>query len=99
MAVNRRSPRASYVPIGYVQYAAGSIDTAKNVDAPPGASAVLLRCNTQSVRWRDDGVDPTTTKGMLMLAADAPYFYQGDLTKLKVISATAGAILDCLFYA
>lgn len=97
MAVS--SPRQSLVPKGYLKYVAGTIDSAKNVDFPPGATRVLLRCETQSVRWRDDGVDPTAAIGMLMLAADAPFLYTGNPSQLKVMSASAGAILHCVFYA
>ena len=58
----------------------------------------IITCETQTVRWRDDDVDPTTTVGM-PLAAGVTLQYDGDLTKIKFIEQTGGAKLNISYYA
>lgn len=60
-------------------------------------SCALLIAETQTVRWRDDGVAPTATVGM-PLAAGQPFLYDGDLTKIRFIEATATAALNVSYY-
>jgi hypothetical protein len=50
------------------------------------------------VRWRDDGTDPTTTVGM-PLASGVTLQYDGDLSRIRFIQSTAGAILNVSYYA
>lgn len=82
--------------LGYQQITSLSAATALTI--PAGTSLAVIRCETQSVRWRDDGIDPFATVGMLMLAADAPLFYTGQLARLKFIEATASAKLNISYY-
>lgn len=58
----------------------------------------LITPETQSVRWRDDDVNPTASVGM-PLAAGVTLQYDGDLTKIKFIEQTAGAKLNVTYYA
>lgn len=58
----------------------------------------LIIAETQAVRWRDDGADPTTTVGM-PLAVGVPLQYDGDLSKIKFIEQTSGAVLNISYYA
>ena len=58
----------------------------------------LITPETQSVRWRDDGVDPTSSVGM-PLAAGVTLSYDGDLNKLRFIEQTASAKLNISYYA
>jgi hypothetical protein len=37
------------------------------------------------VRWRDDGLSPTSNIGMRMPSGQQPYLYTGDLHKLRFI--------------
>jgi len=57
----------------------------------------LIIAETQNVRWRDDGVAPTASVGML-LAAGVPLQYDGDLTNIKFIEQTASAKLNISYY-
>lgn len=89
------------VPLGYCQLT--SIDTAVLVSScsggiPDGTNVVLMRAETQAVRYRDDGTNPTTTVGMPMLIADAPVLYVGTPSAIRVIAAVGGGKLDVLFY-
>ncbi len=62
------------------------------------AQGVILRCETQNVRWRDDGTAPTATVGQLMIAgSDDLFVYTGPLSAIQFIQATAGAVLNCTF--
>lgn len=90
------------VPCGYQQLT--SIDTASTLTVPTPAScggavsAALIKAEAQAVRYRDDGVAPTTTVGMPLAIGEPGLFYEGTLTKLQFISATAGAKLNVLYY-
>ena len=57
-----------------------------------------IQAEGAAMRYRDDGVDPTPTTGMFM-QLNVPYDYDGDLTKIKFISTSGGAIINALFYA
>jgi hypothetical protein len=63
------------------------------------AKYALLRCETQNVRFRDDGTAPTAGVGMLLITTDAPFRYDGDLTAIRFIEATASAKLNVCYYA
>lgn len=57
----------------------------------------VIVCETQAVRWRDDGVAPTSSVGM-PLAVGQPLEYDGDLTKIRFIEVTASAKLNVSYY-
>jgi hypothetical protein len=65
---------------------------------PDGAELAVIRVEAQNLRWRDDGVAPTATVGMLILPADQPYVYTGDLANIQLSAATAGCIVNISFY-
>lgn len=58
----------------------------------------LIVAETEAVRWRDDGVNPTTTVGM-PLAVGVPLQYDGDLSRIKFIEQTSGGVLNISYYA
>lgn len=90
--------------IGYQQITSLSAATNLTVPArdPNGLSQeptfALIVAETQAVRWRDDGTNPTTTVGM-PLAVGVPLQYDGDLSKIKFIEQTAGGVLNISYYA
>jgi hypothetical protein len=69
--------------------------------APDGSNQkptfALIICETQGVRWRDDGTAPTASVGM-PLAAGVPLQYDGDLNKIRFIQQTASAKLNISYY-
>jgi len=69
----------------------------KNGNKQQPTIAIIIP-ETQAVRWRDDGTDPTSTVGM-PLAAGVALQYDGDLTKIRFIESTAGAKLNISYYA
>ena len=58
----------------------------------------LITPEGQAVRWRDDGTAPSASVGM-PLAAGVTLQYDGDLSKIKFIEQTSGAILNISYYA
>lgn len=72
-----------------------SLSSAVALTWPPGARAARIVPETQAVRWRDDGVDPTATIGM-PIAAGGEFIYApaGDKTLFKVIEQTSAAVLN-----
>lgn len=100
-------------PLGYVQVAAGGADTALQINSltfsaaggmvnPPGIPAgtqqLLIIPEVQTIRWRDDGINPTTTVGMPLTANGTLFYDAANMTDLRVISATAGAVVNITAY-
>lgn len=83
-------------PLGYEQIT--SLSSAESLTVPNGARVALIVCEDQNVRWRDDASDPTATVGMLMKTTDEPLIYDGDLSALSFIEATASAKLNISYY-
>lgn len=92
------------IPVGLVnkglqRIVLNSTATALNSTAQLG-SVFLVSVETQSVRVRFDSVNsttaPTANTGILLTAANSPYWLQSivDPSKMKFARATAGAILQ-----
>lgn len=97
-------PRRTYRCCGYQQITSLSSSTALTIPtvAPDGTSckpnAVLLQVTAQNVRYRDDGVAPTSTVGMVLYTAQPPTYYDGDLSRLRFIESSASAVLNVTYY-
>lgn len=82
--------------LGYQQITNLSASTALTV--PAGTCLALITCETQAVRWRDDGVAPTAAIGYpLPLAAELQYTGIG-LAALRFIEQAASAKLNICYY-
>lgn len=83
-------------PIGYTQFA--SVQTTDVLTLAPGQGRIAkIQVLTQSVRYRDDGPDPTPTTGM-RIPAGGEILYNGDLAALKIVAEANGAEVNVLFY-
>lgn len=82
--------------LGYQQIT--SLSSATGLTVPPGANYALIIPETQAVRFRDDGTDPTASVGM-PLSTGAAFQYDGDLNKIKFIEQSASAKLNISYYA
>jgi hypothetical protein len=83
-------------PNGYTQIT--SLSSAVGLGTiPNGTRLVIIQAETNDVRWRDDGVNPTTSVGMV-LAAGQILSYNGNAAALKVIEVTASAKLNVTYY-
>lgn len=83
-------------PVGYEQITSLAAATALTV--PLHARMALISAETQAVRWRDDGTNPTIGIGM-PLTVDFPFWYTGNLAAFRVIEQTASAKLNVAYYA
>lgn len=88
-------------PLGYAQDT--SISSASALPSiPAGARAAIIQASGGDIRWRDDGTNPTTSIGMLLVDGNS-FLYTGDettegaLTAFRVISA-AGEV-NVSYYA
>lgn len=64
---------------------------------PTDVKLTLIQPETQSVRWRDDGTNPTASVGMLLAVGDV-LVYNGNPAALKLIETTASATVNVTFY-
>jgi len=85
-------------PLGYQQVTSLSSATALTLTNYAHATLVLIQAESQNVRWRDDGTNPTASVGMEIFAGDS-YWYNGDLTAIKFIEEAASAKLNLVFYS
>lgn len=88
--------KSTTVCLGYQQIT--SLSSAAGLTPPQGATMALVVAETQGVRWRDDGTNPTASVGM-PIAAGAYLNYDGDLNRVKFIEQTASAKLNVSYYA
>lgn len=63
-----------------------------------GTETVLLQPETQNVRYRDDGTDPTAAVGMLLVVNTIYEFTVAQLASMKFIEAAASAKLNISAY-
>lgn len=82
-------------PLG-IQQVTG-LSAVKGISPPKGSRFALITSESQAVRWRDDGTDPTTTVGM-RLPAGTYLEYTGNLGRIRFIEETATAKLNVAFY-
>lgn len=97
-----------YVPKGFCHLTSSQTGSAVGFSAsadaacasglPITARTVEICVEAQSVRYRDDGVAPTTTVGMLVTAGTC-WAYAGTIAAIQFIAVTNGAVVDVSFYA
>jgi hypothetical protein len=88
--------KSTTVCLGYQQITL--LSSAAGLTVPQGATMALIVPETQGVRWRDDGTDPTASVGM-PVAAGAYFNYDGDLKRIKFIQQSSSAALNVAYYA
>lgn len=74
-----------------------SLVAAASLTVPSGAQFALIQAESQDVRWRDDGTNPTASVGML-LASGETLAYTGPLAAIRLIETTASAKLNVSYY-
>ena len=80
---------------GYQQIT--SLSTASALTVPANTTMALIQAESQSIRWRDDGSDPTTSVGMVLSAGES-MFFTGSLSAFRAIEITASAKLNISYY-
>lgn len=64
---------------------------------PQGCSYAIITAQTQAVRWRDDGTDPTSSVGY-PLDTGVELFYDAQLGRLKFIEQASGGAINVAYY-
>lgn len=64
---------------------------------PSGTVEAFIVCETQNVRWRDDGTNPTASVGTLLIPSQ-PFPYIASIPALKIIQTTASAACHVTYY-
>ena len=80
---------------GYQQIT--SLSSAAALTVPANSTCALIQAETQSVRWRDDGTNPTASVGMV-LAAGETIFFTGSMSAFRAIAVAASAKLNVSYY-
>lgn len=84
-------------PLGYTQYT--SVSSATALTLPSGATFCVVSPETQAVRWRDDGTNPTASVGM-EIKIGSSFTFNGALilAAVKFIEQAASAKLNVACY-
>ena len=77
--------------MGYQQIVGPVAATALTV--PVGTTVAFIQVELQTVRWRDDGTDPTVGVGSL-IAVGETLMYAGSFSKFRLIQTTATATVN-----
>lgn len=82
--------------LGYQQIT--SLSSATGLTIPAGSGRALIECESQQVRWRDDGTNPTSSVGHVMSPGDI-LSYDAALPVIKFIEVASGAKLNISYYS
>jgi len=80
----------------YVQLTSLASATALS-GVPSGVIFAWIQAETQAVRWRADGVNPTASVGSV-IAAGATLEFSGDMTAIRLIEVTASAKVNIVYF-
>lgn len=94
-------PLGNLTPRGNAQMVSADLAASSPLPAtvPPLATRAVIENNgTQPVRWRDDGVAPTASRGGRIVVG-GKLNYDGVLSALRFIREADGSILDINYYS
>lgn len=83
------------VPNGFQQIT--TVSAAVGLTVPDGTKLAMIQAESQNVRWRDDGTNPTAAIGMKLVANDI-LVYTGVMSAIKFIEETVSAKLNITYY-
>lgn len=86
---------AQAIPLGYQQIVGAAAATGLTV--PSGATCAVVSVEAQSVRYRDDGTNPTAAVGMPILPGQTVTFNEA-LSAIKFIEQAASTTLNVNYY-
>lgn len=68
-------------------------------NCPPGGTRqVVIQAETQNLRWREDGTDPSSTVGQLLTAGSTLTYIEQSFAALKIIETTTSAKANITIY-
>jgi len=65
---------------------------------PATSTTAQIQCESQAVRFRDDGTNPTASVGQPLLVGQPMLYKPSDLTLIKFIQQAASATCNISFY-
>ena len=80
---------------GYQQIT--DLSSAVGLTVPTGARVAWIQAEGDNLRWRDDGVSPTTTAGMYLADGDF-IWYNGPLEDLEFVEISGSGKLNVSYY-
>lgn len=83
-------------PLGYQQLS--TISSATALTIPAGATVAYVTAESGTVRYRDDGTNPTTTVGTPLTQGFTLIYVATPLTAVKFIDTSTGAVLSVNYY-
>lgn len=88
------------VPLQFKQVTVST--AAVGLTPPSTANAVIIITETDTIRWRDDGTDPTSTVGMPCTAYNVIQLEDptqiANFRAIRDTSASSDVTLNCSFY-
>ncbi len=84
-------------PLGYLQFSLSTTTVTELPDPPTGTSLALVKIEGAAARYRDDGVDPTSTVGM-PIAVGESLVYDALMTDMRVIGQADGSKVNVAYY-
>jgi hypothetical protein len=88
-------------PLGYCQLTSVTSSTLVSSCAggiPVRTGWAVICVETAAIRWRDDGVAPSTTVGM-PVAIGQCFYYSGTFATLRVIAQSGSPVVNISFYS
>ena len=82
--------------LGYQQIT--SLSSATALTVPAGTSVAIIIPQTQAVRWRDDGTNPSSTVGYPLAVGSELYYDSASIGALKFIEQAASAAINVCYY-
>lgn len=85
--------------LGCVTSTALTLPTQDVTGLPGSPNMALVRCEGQSVRWRDDNTAPTAAVGQLLNVGDVLMLDNSNISRIRFIQTAATATLNVNYYA
>lgn len=87
-----------YTPLGFQQLTITSASVT-TLTVPNGSRIAEICVESNSVRYRDDGVAVTSSVGMPVTASATPCFqYSGNLVAIQFVAVSSSTTLDVSYY-
>lgn len=91
---------AGLIPVHHEEPDVSSAVSLSSTARSGGAQVLHISVETQSIRYRADGTAPTANTGVLLTAANSPYWFHGynGTSDLKFIEVTGGSVVEISSY-
>ncbi len=84
-------------PLGYVQLSLSTNTVTELPDSPEGTIVALIKIEGAAARYRDDGVDPTSSMGMPVAVGES-LVYDALMIDMRMIGQADGSKVNVAYY-